>query len=803
MSLLTLRMGSKICPLALVLVCGGAALFIETPLAWSQCGPVQWKSIGPGPLIIPPNDETDGQGPDSGMVRDIAIDPSGSSDQTIYVATDNGGIWKTTDGGFLWTPKTESMPSLNMGAVALDPGNPSIVYAGTGNEKSQNGLKWGAGIYKSLNGGDSWTIVGGGFFTNVAINCIVMPAPSVLLIASSAGVYQSSNGGTNYSLVISGDASDIDLDTASSTIAYASINSVGIFKLVNTGGAYSATQNIFTAGNGGPTNFGSPSGYLKFAQSVLPNNQTMCVNVQLNSGPVGGGMFISTNGGLGWNQVTATNNDLETCVCGYGQTIGVDPQDATRIYIGARSLWMVTNGAVNGITINNRIDRFRVHADQHALVFSPPSHLAGGSYQLGRRTPLYNGTDGGIATTADATPPSGGSLVGGGSWRLLNGNADCSPANGALATVLFRQIDIGRGSTLNNGYTYGAAQDLAISVHTPDCQGTPWALGQGGDAVSVAVDPLDPTHAYAVGNASFFGTVDGKTWQQGGPGSLPNFVYFDPNGGVVYAPVANQLFQSTNNGTNFAAIHTFPAQITAISIEISHPNTIWVGLNDGTVQHSANALAGAGSAWVASTVSAGVAGQAVSGIAIEPSTETQVVVVYPGTSLLSSANRVFATLNTGSSWFDISGDLPNLPVRSVVIDPNTTPHAIIVATDSGVMRTMDFGATWQVLGQGLPNIQCNSLALDSSAFPSLLRVGTYGRGAFELDYDREYVDTKASIFQQGTREEPYIRVGQALDAPRTGGAVSIDIRTGTYSEAVLTIHQCCVLHAINGPVTIR
>ncbi len=120
-------------PLALLIRVGVSCVLFHSSVYLSRAGNPpgpQWKQIGPAPLTA----DIGSSGPDSGMVRDILIDPRGTTDQTIYVATDSGGIWKSTDGGTNWTPKTDAMPSLNMGAVALDPGNPSIVYAGTGNE---------------------------------------------------------------------------------------------------------------------------------------------------------------------------------------------------------------------------------------------------------------------------------------------------------------------------------------------------------------------------------------------------------------------------------------------------------------------------------------------------------------------------------------------------------------------------------------------------------------------------------------------------------------------------------------------
>ena len=698
-----------------------------------------WVQMGPGPLIISPPNSTDGQGPDSGMVRDLVIDPSGTSDQVIYVATDSGGVWKTVDGGATWLPKTDYMPSLNIGAVALDPANPLIVYAGTGNAANQF-ASIGAGIYKSMDGGGTWAVLGANIFTNRAINRIVLPAPNLLLVASSAGVYRSVDGGQHFGNnlpnfdnaqpVALGNATDLDIDTASAATIYASIRGSGVLKSTDGGATFPPAGNLFTANNGSP----SSPGFILFAQSTIPNNQTMYVQVQIigtNNIVV---MYKSVNGGNSWSQVNINTSDIEDSgEISYSGTIGVDPQDANRVFIGKRALYLAADGGASGITAANRIDLSKVHADQHALAFSPASHWAGPA-----PTRVYNGTDGGIATTANAGP--------GANWTLLNGSGTCSPTNGALATVLFRQIDIGRGNAANNRYTYGAAQDLGVSAHQPDCKGTPWLSGSGGDGNSIAVDPLNPQHALTAdtSGSTLRSTSDGgKNWQSTGTG-LPipttnngisyTHVFYDPNGTFVYAADnKNNLFQSSDDGGNFTLMRTFSASITAMNITAIDSDTIWVGLADGTILRTASASQGALSTWASHTIPSGPVATAVSGIAVDPGDTQQAAVVFR-----SSSGSAYQTADNGNTWTKLSANLPDQPVNAVVIDPNTSPHATIVATDTGVMQTKDLGQTWTVVGAGLPNVHCTSLALDSSAVPSLLRVGTYGRSTFELAYGRVY-----------------------------------------------------------------
>src|SRR5437870_157357 len=100
--------------LGLIISFSTACLFFEASTLHSEadCVP-RWMQIGPAPLI-PGLGASNAVGPESGTVRDIAIDPRGSTDQTIYVATDSGGVWKTTDGGSSWSPKSDFMPSLYM-----------------------------------------------------------------------------------------------------------------------------------------------------------------------------------------------------------------------------------------------------------------------------------------------------------------------------------------------------------------------------------------------------------------------------------------------------------------------------------------------------------------------------------------------------------------------------------------------------------------------------------------------------------------------------------------------------------------
>src|SRR5258708_38441287 len=205
----------------------------------------QWTQVGPTPLRVDKDQLFQGAGPVSGEVTDIVIDPRGGTDQTIYLSPNDGGIWKSPDGGTTWAPKTDGMPSLSMGAVALDPADPNTVYAGTGNLFDGAGLFAGAGfkgvgIYKSTDSGETSSTVGSAVFTNQGINRIALPAPNVLLVATNTGLFRSVDGGLNFGanaplfndqnpiLGAGIPINDLKLDTASSSTIYAAVQGQGI-----------------------------------------------------------------------------------------------------------------------------------------------------------------------------------------------------------------------------------------------------------------------------------------------------------------------------------------------------------------------------------------------------------------------------------------------------------------------------------------------------------------------------------------------------------------------------------------------
>ncbi len=715
---------------------------------------VQWTQIGPAPLIIDAEQNYQGQGPDAGQVVSIAIDPRNTTDRVIYSAFNDGGVWKTTDGGDTWQPKTDYMPTLSIGAVALDPANPSIVYAGTGNLYN-NGFFKAIGVYRSIDSGDTWSLTAGSSTLNgKGVNFIVMPAADTLLVATNQGLFRSTNAGGIFTQVSVGGTTgafitDLDLDTQNPSTVYASVSGQGIFVSTDGGATFPAASNLWGAGHTGAPSL-TGLGFISFAQSTTVSGQTMYADAQSTAActPPGctppknfGGMWKSTDGGATWSSITSAANaggQLDGCQCGYDQTIGVDPVDEDKVYIGFQELWYSSDG---GGSFAN-ISATDIHWDHHALVFSPPGHRASGD----DTTRLWVGTDGGNHYTDDA----------GGSWVQRNG---------AIATNLFRAMDIGRGAS-NNGYSYGGAQDTGTMRHKPSDSGTEWHESVDADGGPMAVDWQDPDNAFGISNGQFIRTTNGgDSWIRPGSGDIScmpmsGAAAVDPNDGQhVYVPTNNGtlnsngsacsqsqgsagIFRSLDGGASFTGANfvATPATPRFIATTPTDSNLVWVALSNGKVAVSTNFQA-ATPTFTQKTVTGAPSANPIA-IAIDPQNTDRVVVVFPGFSSTPSgalSKHVFLTTDAGTTWTDIGGTaldptqmVPDMPLYSVVIDPQTTPHSIIVSTDLGVLRTLDNGATWQRLGIGLPNVNATSLQIDYTVTPSLLRVGTYGRSSFEL-----------------------------------------------------------------------
>ena len=423
----------------------------------------RWRSVGPTNM--------------GGRVTDVEGLPSPS--KTFYVAAAAGGIWKTTNNGITFRSIFDDPRVVAMGDLAVAPGDPSQIWAGTGEEDSRNSISAGGGIFKSTDGGDSWEFKGLRE-TQVIGRVVVHPLdPDIVFVAAlgqiwgsnpERGLYRTTDGGDTWDLVkfISEKAGFVDVALRPgdpNTLFAASWERVRGPWFLNSGGPGSAlwksadggTTWSEVAGNGFPT---AMKGRIGIAISVS-NPDVMFTMVEAEEeedGSGGNGLYRSEDGGDSWEKV----NDANSRPFYYSQ-VRVDPQDPDRVYFSSTPVLFSSDGGRTAGTTTNGI-----HVDHHAMWIDPVDPER-----------IVVGNDGGVAITYDK----------GGNWRYLN-----TMALGQFYDVSYNMEKPYRvcGGLQDNGTWCGPSRLSRSSISKYH-----WANISGGDGFVTAQDAEDPNLVWA------------------------------------------------------------------------------------------------------------------------------------------------------------------------------------------------------------------------------------------------------------------------------------------------------------------
>ncbi len=689
---------------------------------------LRWQNIGPAPMR---SSQIGSQRVNvSGRVTALAVDPRNS--QMVYLGTAMGGVWKTTNGGTSWTPLTDGLPSQAIGAIAIAPSNPNVVYVGTGEPTLGLDNYYGVGLYKSDDGGRTWMHLGEDVFTGLGIGSIVVhPSNShILYVATSAtgvrgpmlpirGIYRSTDGGRSWEVLIGcrdcAGASDLVMHPRHPNILYAAFWGYGIFRSTDGGEHWTQlTQGLPDA------NFGN----IRIALSPSnPNVLYAGFEYTIPGRFTGGLVFKSTDGGVSWSWLQNAPNYC-TGQCWYDNVVVVHPRNSNYVYLGgsANYIWepvfrvkeVVVRSTDGGITWEdltpNDSPAHTLHPDVHAIVFAPSNSNV-----------VWVGTDGGV-------------------WRSTDGGRTWENRNTNLSTLQFTGVSV---HPRNVHLVYGGMQDNNKAKTTGDRAWQALDVGDGGFA---AIDPFNPR--------IFYGSRFGISFQRndkGGSAPVDDWPIkvkgIDKNDrALFYAPFALdpstpgvlyygtfRLYRTTNRGETWRPISgdltggpRNRGRISAIAVAPSDPRTIYVGTSDGYIHVTTNT----GMTWQDIT-SPRLPKRWVSRIAVDPHNSRVAYVVYNGfdTHTPDTPGHVFKTTDGGRTWRDISGDLPDIPVLSVALDPDHT-HTLYIGTDIGVFRTVDGGRHWMMLGTGLPTTPVVDLVYHKATHT--LIAATHGRSVYVL-----------------------------------------------------------------------
>ena len=685
-----------------------------------------WRPVGPSPI--------GGGREDNGTVTCVVVHPS--NPDIIYRGTNSGGLWKTIDGGGTWRALFDQEDGRGVGeagGVALDPNDLDVVYVGISDHVFQRSFSGPfintilrRGLYRSLDGGASWVLLGSGFpagntgnatnFANVSITeVIVDPADSNrLYVAADDGVHVSTDRGLNWTpgagLAAAVDSLELDTTTpANARILYAGVNGSGVFRSTDGGANWTPSLTL-------------PAAAQKVIARLAPPTSPPAANgIQVIYCCAGGsgavdplGFWVSTDAGANWTQQAATSLPAVT-YSSYCLAMAVDPSSpgdgATDVvYVGTRDQGVTTNSGVSFTAVGG------LHADSHAWAFAPGAP--------GDPPIVLCGTDGGLMRSTDR----------GLTWTSLN--------DGGVQNTLFYNVDGKPDATSSS--MMGTLQDNGL---VRGVGAGAWTRTTGGDGWDVVYDIGTNDRAYGATNGGVFvSTDDGRTWSgvampwtgTEASGNYLNSLTVDPsNTGVVYITGDTNLWQSQDATATWTAIAA-PGAAGVVAVAPSDGN--YVAVTGGSqVFVSQNALATTGVAFT--NITRNLPGRSVTRIEFDPNDPTRLYAVLGGYAGGGAAGHVFRTTLGASQWTDISPAASiddvlvalDVPFGALALDGSDLPTTIYAGCDLGVLRSVNDGASWMVVDDiHLPRVPVTDLAISGSQHPKMLRAATYGRGVFQF-----------------------------------------------------------------------
>jgi hypothetical protein len=713
----------------------------STPLPPGVPPPIgRWAPIGPAPFSVenaPPNNDRL-----AGIVCDLAIDPQ--SPDRVYIGTFGGGLWRTTGGGDLWTPRTDQGLSLEITSTAVHPTRPNFIVAGSGFFYNADGK--GAGVLRSLNGGDEWCAIGPPHtqvrsqadfdVEDVAIDYTVTATPdTVLWAATSSGLYYSTNaetagcGDVTWTVATGGlpakAVNNVLLSPWDNRVVYASISlddgdgvadpDKGWWRSTDRGQTWDQINGVlpnFSTPPGAPLNvrrraaIGKQEGATgtDVVYSFVGDVQTTCTDG--SSGPRGRVVKgVVSNAGATWELLTATRTcqtaadcceqdcacNNNRCApdpdCGGLRSLAVQAEDADIVALGVEQIYRSLDGGASGFF---QLARGILHDDIQALAFAPSNPNI-----------LFAGTDGGIWKSDNF----GNSQVAHQqvSWTNLNGDG--------LANLEFHRS--GDPDVRNSGVSYGGTQDNGVLKG-----GTVllWRGGGGaGDDGPMSIDRRDSNVIYLGAiersrdglfsrGANILSNVPPPVY----PGEIPGFRFgLDPSHSdfsalVTYSRNPNTLIggrgvwrttDATGDPPTWARLGTFVflshASAYAIAPSVPPSNLIFAATEQHGVYRTTD-----GSTW--QSYGAGLPTRFVRSLTIDASAPCDANACTVYATFRDGPGHVFRTTGPAATWQNISGPvcgindavcagLPDVEVWRVVIHPQCS-NVIYAATEVGVFQ---------------------------------------------------------------------------------------------------------------------
>jgi hypothetical protein len=661
-----------------------------------------WQELGPSPL----------GNSHSGRINAIVVDPTNSD--TVYVGAASGGVWKRQAG--VWTPLTDNMPVMTIGALAMDPTNPSVLYAGSGDSRACSSCYYGVGLYKTTDGGQSWTILAGTTFAGRTFAKIVVAPnnPQIVFVAvmraggrefvagrghpgmnGPVGIFRSQDGGATFTQLLNGlpsaQASDVVMAPGDPNTLYAGI-----------GDPFVATDNgVFKSTNGGDSwtklAGGLPPSIGRTVLAVAPSRaQRVYAWIANPGGPnrdqaTTRGLFKSDDAGATWTEHNP--GAIHNTQGWYDHAVAVHPTSPDTVIVGGVSAMRTTNGGTSFTSVTPP------HVDQQFYAFADDGTL-------------YAGDDGGIQRSTNN----------GTSWTSING--------GLGVTQIYSGTSL---HPTDQSFVLSGFQDNGSHLRA----GSGWRSVLGADGGYTGLHPSQPSVMFIESqNAAnlYRSTNGGTSFSKVGSGiATTDRVAFlatyeiNPSNPQEMLYATQRVWRSTNQGTSFTAISADVTtggteRIRAIQIARSNPQVVYIATSDGRIQVSLD-----GGATFTSKLT-GLPRVYLLSREIDIAAWDEKVAVV-GVSAFGT-EQVRITRDRGDTWKTIDGNLPDIPVNTTEITQIEGVEMILIGTDQGVFYTCNEGQSWQRLGTGIPNVVVTDIRHDT-VFQRVVAT-TFGRGMWSV-----------------------------------------------------------------------
>jgi photosystem II stability/assembly factor-like uncharacterized protein len=684
-----------------------------------------------------------------GRIADVEYDTDSGE---IFVGAASGGVFRLAADGSSWESIFDEALSLSIGDIAMAPSNHQVIYVGTGEANCGGGSQTydGMGIFKSMDGGDSWLYAGLEESRNIGRIVVHPTDPDIVYAAAMGdlfgdtpdrGIYKTTDGGATWEkvLFVSDSTGGIDLviHPESPEILYAAMwervrrpdrrsyggQTCGLYKTTDGGSTWTELT------NGLP----SPAEDIgRIGIDIAHSDPDMLYAIYADDIGYFKGVYKTSDGGNNWSQTN--DDDLSSCFQSYGWWFGrieVDPTDPEIAYVIGFDLYKTTNGGASWANVSS----WDVHVDQHGLFIHPEDN-----------NKLFLGNDGGLYTSEN----------GGNTWTFIN----------ILPITQFYTCEIDHQFPQR---LYGGTQDNGTN-RTLTGGLDDWEHIYGGDGFRVLVDPSDNDYVYAeyqyggLGRSSsggapgtFSGATSGINSSDRKNWNTP--VVFDPLNPQILYYGSNKVYRSTNRAVSWSAIspdltngpgiNLTYGTITTISVSPVNPGIIYAGTDDGNVWVSDDA----GESW--EQITQGLPNRWVTRVAADPMDEETVYLTFSGYRWNEYLPHVFRSDDKGQNWTDLSSNLPEIPLNDIIIDP-TDNNILYVASDAGVFRSVNLGEDWQLMGTNMPLVPVNDLDLHNDT--RKLVAATYGRSMYSYDLNQDTITTSITdrtVRTAGTRVHIY------------------------------------------------